>query len=264
MGPNGWFGTAGCRGTPPVVAIIEPIAPLGTPDSAFPAKAPTSEAAWATWATDLDALVVDAARVVVIAPHPDDETLGCGGLIHDLVEGGSQVQVVTVTDGEASHRSWPELASLRRREQREALGMLGVPASPTFLGVADGTVAEHRDQVAAALRGVLDDVDLVLAPWSLDGHSDHDAVGRIAAEVTAGPDTVLLAHPVWAWQWAIPGDLSGLRWCRYDLEPTTRHTKVDALSSHRSQLTERNGPAVLVPEVRDRAGRPYEVHARVG
>ena len=90
---------------------------------------------------------------MVIAPHPDDEVLGTGGLLRQLAATGSAIEIVAVTDGEASHPkstrvSRRELAETRARERRVALDRLGVrPSRLTRLGLPDGGVAGWSDRL---------------------------------------------------------------------------------------------------------------------
>ena len=87
-----------------------------------------------------------ARKVLVVAPHPDDETLGCGGLISLLAQNGSAFYIVFVTDGSASHRNsraWPpaRLAAQREQEARNALACLGIPnAALLFLRLPDANM----------------------------------------------------------------------------------------------------------------------------
>jgi len=96
-------------------------------------------------------------RPVVIAPHPDDETLGCGALIANAVRRGVPIGVIALTDGDASHPSslrWPPaaLARLRSGEPRRALARLGAGAAPVRrLGWHDGRVAEE-EAIASDVR----------------------------------------------------------------------------------------------------------------
>ena len=87
---------------------------------------------------------IDRQRVVVVAPHPDDETLGCGGAISLLIAKGYQVKVLIVSDGTGSHpnsQKYPALAlqAIRSQETIAALAILGVkPEAITFLRLKDG------------------------------------------------------------------------------------------------------------------------------
>ena len=86
----------------------------------------TSEAAWLSDLSGLPPFHAGAGELVIISPHPDDETLGTGALIASHCKGGHNVTVVAVTDGENAYRDAPGLAATRIREQEEALQHLGV------------------------------------------------------------------------------------------------------------------------------------------
>lgn len=233
--------------------------------SAFPAQAPTTEAEWARWAAALAPLALPvASSTIVVAPHPDDESLAAGGLISGLVAAGGRVRVVTVTGGEGSHRGHPGLVDLRRDEQGRALAALGVTEPAIRLDLPDGSVHLHRFELATALEAALHDVDLVVAPWWSDGHTDHDACGRVAHEVVAGSGARLLAFPVWAWQWATPDDLDGLALQRLDLARSQRAAKAAAVACYPSQTTDALGPPILSPAAMARFTRPFEVFADAG
>ena len=205
------------------------------------------------------------ARAVVVAPHPDDEVLGVGGLLALLAAAGTQVQVVAVTDGEASNPggSVPpdELAARRRVETAAALDRLGVHADVTHLQLPDGGAAGLERPVLAALT--LRPGDWLLAPWSLDGHPDHEAVGRACESAAARDGARLLAFPVWAWHWAGPADLPWHRAQRVDLPPEVLVAKAAAVAQLVTQVAPL-GPLpeddpVLPPHVLARFARPCEV-----
>jgi LmbE family N-acetylglucosaminyl deacetylase len=185
-----------------------------------------------------------AARLVVVAPHPDDEILGGGGLLAWHVGRGGRAEVVAVTDGEASHRgdpSWPpdRLGALRRRERERGLEWLGVRGSSvTRLGFPDGNVATCRDALHRALRALLREDDVVIVTWSLDGHPDHDVTGSQVERVCAERGCRLLQAPVWMWHWSVPGD-ARVPWQRLRAVPLSSHAlarKALALAEHRTQL----------------------------
>jgi LmbE family N-acetylglucosaminyl deacetylase len=130
-------------------------------------------------------------RVLVVAPHPDDESLGCGGTMALLAEAGAAVTTLTVTDGEATRGSPlppEETARLRRAEAERAAAAVG--ASPRFLGLADGGLSEQVEELAAALRAAIAELDpeAVFAPWLLDGGGDHRAVSDALAAAVADAD----------------------------------------------------------------------------
>ena len=119
---------------------------------------------------------------LVVAPHPDDETLLAGGLIATQRSRDVSVRVLAVTDGEAAYDvdEPGDLADRRRREQLAALDELGVaPDAVIRLGLPDGAVEEHVDAVVDSIAAV-EDVGLIVAPWTGDYHHDHEVVGSAA------------------------------------------------------------------------------------
>ncbi len=148
-------------------------------------------------------------RVVIVAPHPDDEVLGAGGLIQRALRDKQIVEIIAVTDGEASHSNAPvqpkELAALRERESMLALQRLGWNRpSITRLHLPDGNVRGHLRELNEALADFLLPDDLCVAPWRSDGHPDHDATGEAAVRASRGVGARSLSYLVWAWHWADP------------------------------------------------------------
>jgi len=148
---------------------------------------------------------------LVVAPHPDDESLGCGGLIAELAGAGRPVRVVIVSDGAASHpnsQRYPRAAlrALRRKEAGEAVRLLGAP-SPVFLDWPDGAVPASGDGFARAvgqLAPLAQGYETVLAPSGLDPHADHAATSAIAREVAARLKLRMLSYPIWSWRYLYP------------------------------------------------------------
>lgn len=201
----------------------------------------------------------DIRRVVVVAPHPDDEILGPGGTAISLHRRGTALTVVAVTDGEASHPDSAErLRDVRPRESAAARAAAGLANVVEIrLRHADGAVDERalRDQLVALLRPD----DLVLAPWEHDGHPDHDAAGRAALSAAHARNVPVAGWLVWTWHWARP-DCAEVPWSRarlVALDPFTAHAKKSAAACFESQL---GGPTpILPPPVLARLLRPYEV-----
>jgi LmbE family N-acetylglucosaminyl deacetylase len=154
-------------------------------------------------ATDITQEVA-ATSCVVFAPHPDDETLGCGALIARKRRAGAAVVVVIATDGGLSPRgNAREVAAMRADEARRACAALGLqPNDVVLLGMADGSLGDEVDALAAAASGVLEraNPDEVYVP-SVDSHEDHRAMNAAArAAVSAGGRSCrVYEYLIWEW-----------------------------------------------------------------
>lgn len=236
----------------------------------------TSEAAWADWLerhalpdADPADLLSGSDTLHVLAPHPDDEVLCCAGLMRRAARLGVAVRVWAITDGEASHPGsalWPpeRLRQARADESSAALATLGVFASRVRLAIPDGGVSAREAALAEALSRVVDRGDTLVAPWRLDGHPDHEAVGRAAAEVAARRACRLLEAPIWGWHWADPADepFPLDRTVRVALDAADRAAKARAMRCYTSQLAadaSTGRPPILPPFALARFHRPFEV-----
>lgn len=143
-------------------------------------------------------------RVAVVAPHPDDESIGCGGVLALHRAQGDAVHVIVVTDGDAGDPEgrYPRdgYVALRRDECRRAVALLG-GAAPGFLGFADGRV-EDAAPLREALRTALHDAapDIVYHPAIAEMHRDHHVVGVVALRACAELERPVrtFAYEVWA------------------------------------------------------------------
>ena len=153
----------------------------------------TGQARHETVADDGLAARLLAGRLLVLAPHMDDETLACGGtmLLHRDKQG---VHCLFATDGAGSPapllpwqgRTDDNLAARRREEAVSAAARLGIPCGNLhFLDLPDGRLAAHRRKLVAALARTMAQLrpDFVLAPFRYDVHPDHVALNRAARQV---------------------------------------------------------------------------------
>ena len=143
---------------------------------------------------------MDIRSLLVVAPHPDDEVIGCGGLIARVLDAGGQVGVCVVSDGAASHpgsETFPphRLRAARRAESLAALNHLGVGRDAVhFLDLPDGQ--SHRWRMPGELERLLAlPWDAVALPSGYDNHADHRATQAMVASRCAGAR--LLHYLVW-------------------------------------------------------------------
>lgn len=125
---------------------------------------------------------IPARSVLVLAPHPDDEVLGCGGAILRHVEAGVPVRVAIVTDGALGldGETRARHVAVRQAESRAAAELLGYGA-PEFWGVPDQALT-YCEALVQRILSALDDADLVYAPSIFEMHPDHRALGMAAVE----------------------------------------------------------------------------------
>src|SRR5579872_7175175 len=139
-------------------------------------------------------------RLMAVLAHPDDETLGFGGVLARYAAAGVETFLVTATLGERGryfghapgtpeHPGPDALATLREQELRAAAAVLGI-REITLLGYADGRVAEAPPREAAAaigreLRRVRPDVVVTFGPDGAYGHPDHIAISQLATAAAA-------------------------------------------------------------------------------
>ena len=214
---------------------------------------------------------IGTSRLLVLAPHPDDETLACGGWVARTLGSGGSAFVVIATDGRFSQDDVApdDLAATRRIELYRATAALGLaPSHVEWLGYEDASLASHVDELEVQIRDLVRDHQptIVLSPWAHDTHADHAALGRAARAASVGSQVVLLEYVVWAWihpSHLLQGRLhkpdrasgtplrsrAGVRRRRPVVIRTDGYlrTKTDALREHQSQLGPSAGEVRLPP-----------------
>ena len=221
----------------------------------------------------LNDLIPPGARVVVVAPHPDDEILTCGALLHLVAARGDAPLIVAVTDGEASHPGspiWPpeRLRQARTDETNAALAHLGIDASRVRrLHIPDGGVTAAAPELERHLSAIIAPGDIVITTWRFDGHPDHEACGRACAAAAPACAALLVEMPVWTWHWAAPGDarVPWQRARRLLLPDDALRRKREAVGCFASQLgadTSTGQDAILAPHALQRLLHPCEVYFR--
>ncbi len=172
--------------------------------------------------------------VMVFAPHPDDDVLGCGGAIIKHVAYGAQVTVVYMTSGETNpgDKKPQRIARLREEEARRAAAKLGVH-DLVFLREPDSKL-RVTSKTIGKVKQLLNDYqpDLVYIPHKKDEHSDHKATYDIVVEGVKklrGLNPVVLGYEVWSPMLAIThvAEISD-----------EIQVKLDALSEHKTQIAD--------------------------
>lgn len=197
---------------------------------------------------------------VILAPHPDDETLAAGGLIAMLREHGVEVSTVAVTDGENCYPGEAGLGPLRKVEQTRALARLGVaPERIHRLRLTDSGVAADEDDLVVALDTLLRDTGHIVAPWPHDFHPDHESTGRAAQVIARRYGIPLTWYFFWTWHRGTPALLQDLPLRRLSLTADQQLAKREALLFHQSQLQHSSGSPILPEDLLEPAWRSYEV-----
>lgn len=184
---------------------------------------------------------------LILAPHPDDEALGAGGLIAGLSRAGARLRVAFLTSGSGSHVGAPgwspgRVATLRAGEARAALQALGASTPPLMLGWRDAApfgkddAAFRRtvDRLVARCRG--ERLTRVVTTWDADPHCDHQAAALVARAVARRLRTAPLFFGVWGWtREDLPERLQRVRPIAVPSHGR-RGVERRALACHRSQL----------------------------
>jgi LmbE family N-acetylglucosaminyl deacetylase len=241
--------------------MSEVVEAKGQPAAGFDTSVPGMPAdQWAEWASHSPEWIPPPAPIVVVAPHPDDETLGAGGLIFTYAHSDIRVTVISVTDGEAACPEVPALDHVRRRELVSAMRQLELAPADIFrLGLPDGGVSEREVELAQSLAECIPEGAVIVAPFELDGHPDHEAVARACRAAAGERGLTLVRYPIWAWHRGSAHLFMESRSVRFVLSDRARAAKRQAIAEHRSQLDERPGGAILPAHVLDYFYQPYEV-----
>ena len=199
----------------------------------------------------VDDAFLDCRSAVVVAPHPDDETLGCGGAIALLTQRDIMVHILVISDGTQSHpnsKSHPFniLRLLREAETKEAVRRLGVPSAQlTFLRWPDTAVPHPKsdlfEQAVSECHQHLKQhsPDVIFVPWKNDQHCDHQATWKVIQHSLRRSANSIrqLAYSIWGTSAAglesLPLGEVGWRLDISSVQTLKRH----AVLAHQSQTT---------------------------
>lgn len=175
-------------------------------------------------------------NILVLAPHPDDESLGCGGTLKLLTQAGMQVDVVFLTRGENGldapgqqpEIAHTQLAARRETEARAACSILGI-RDVQFLNGIDGGLS-HQPHLAHTISSIVGNggYQRIFAPWHGEAHPDHVATFRLLQRALAES----LSRPA-LWLYEVWTPLTPTDHVPID---TTMAAKRAAIEQHQSQL----------------------------
>ncbi len=225
----------------------------------------------ALWAHDMNPAGFEGSCLVV-APHPDDETLGCGAAIVQMCKAGRRVRVVAVTDGRASEEKCglsPEgLAQRRKKEMLDACERLGVSAEDVvFLGYPDGEADGYVDSIRNDLEKEIQEMrpGQILSPSPCDSNADHRAVAVALNDLVRESDASAVVHEYIVWFEPLgylfdmlPLALSG-RLRRVTARAADMAAKKSAFDAHGSQYGGTKDPNQTRKRLWSRFFRPYEI-----
>jgi N-acetylglucosamine malate deacetylase 1 len=175
-------------------------------------------------------------RIVVLAPHMDDEVIGCGGTLARHIACGSHVTVVFLTDGGGGGAAGDaaagkaSIAATRKHEARLALAELGIERM-VFLDAEDGRLGANADLVDALRSALLAArPDIVYLPFFLEEHPDHRAASALLSEAVSGAALSFQCHGYEVWTPLFPN-------CLVRIDETVE-AKRRAIARYQSQLAE--------------------------
>jgi len=184
-------------------------------------------------------------RMIVFAPHPDDETLACGGTIIRKIQEGFDVHVVVMMDGRHSHdvtlglaEPSPEtIAEIRATEFSEATRVLGVNLSNLILlGFEDGKLREQMSEARERTVRILREVRPVeiYMPYRDDANEDHRTTYEIVAGSVREADLLPKMYEYFVWNGKLPRP--GLKVFVMDIHRELGR-KIEAISKYKSQIS---------------------------
>lgn len=154
-------------------------------------------------------IVVPSGAIVIVAPHPDDEVLGCGGLIQRLTDQGREVHIVFMTGGEGSHRNCCELPEEQIKDARRKMACQISPMLSTdvshlhFFNYPDGGISREHSETER-LKNLLNELKptAVFVPHWGEGWPDHLNSAEIVKEIMNDKATIY-EYCVWMWYYNV-------------------------------------------------------------
>lgn len=243
----------------------------------------TTAATWQNWAglhelpcLDIATQFAASRRVCVLAPHPDDEIAGCGGLLQRLTHQGNPLTIIHISHGSKSHpnsRLYPEakLAQIRLLESQLAAATLELPQdiSRICLNFSDGDLSAELPHIVERLSQLVRPQDILITPLLHDGHPDHEATAKAAEQIMHHHGKTLGLNwyqvLIWAWHWAEPADCR-IPWQQarqlalLDDERALKRLALQCFTSQTQPDASTGQAPILPPHVLERFDRLPEVY----
>lgn len=196
-------------------------------------------------------------KVLIVAPHPDDEVMGCGGLIARLVSAGQVPNIIILTGGEGSHAACCQISSSdiiknRRELTRKALGILGEPETHVYeLNYPDGGILKE-DEETNKLISLIKEInpDCIFVPHWGEGWRDHVFTKKIVEEISPR-EAVIYEYCVWLWYYLVWTGFDKHNIFRVKMSDEEHDLKLKAMDVYLSPLAPCGKPwsGVLPPQL---------------
>lgn len=165
-------------------------------------------------------------KVLVFIPHPDDEAIGCGGLLNQLAQNDIDVNVILVSDGSGAGMLPEGTSAIRENEFLTSLNILGVVKYELW-HLPDGKLNSVQNLAELIHKKIHEEAaDVVISPWYLDIHDDHAAIGSAIKQCVDAGVCDALFYEIWT-----PLE------CTHILDITkSMEIKIKALQAHATAL----------------------------
>lgn len=217
------------------------------------------ELAWREQLNALPSWLPQSDVLTIVAPHPDDETLGAGGLIAACADLGMDITLILVTDGEKARPEVDKLASVRSEELRKAMMRIAPDGARIIpLHIPEGGVAQVEAQLTERLVQLISPRSTLIAPFEQDGSADHEATSRACMAAAKRLGIQCARYPIWAWHRLGPNEMPLAKMRKVALSPEALDAKRSAIACYASQIENRPGGPVVPAQVLESIDRPYE------
>jgi len=194
-------------------------------------------------------------RILLIAPHPDDEIIGCAGLIQQTLKAGKKIDVVILTDGGESHSNCcnideDTLIEARRKLSRKAAQVVGLPLEHLhFLNYPDGGIS-YENKETERLKQLIEELspEAIFIPHKGEGWSDHVEAGNVIRKLKLS-GIQLYEYCVWFWYYNV-WDIDWKNACVLKMNREEHQRKLKAMDAYITPLAPCGKPwSGILPKV---------------